>query len=435
MLTFLVFLAVLAVLVLSHEAGHFVAARKSGMRVYEFGFGFPPRIFGIQKLTKKELVKVGESEKIEVQISEEQSADNQPVIVETITDEKKEVDMFATRTRWRVIWGNREMVEEQTTDGYECGTLYSLNWIPIGGFVRVKGEEKESTDADSFIMAKTWKKAIFIVAGVAMNVLLAAVLFSIGYTIGLPTLVDNYKDVSNVRDRHLSIMQILPGKPAEAAGIFAEDIILKIGNLENPRLYEMQKYVDEHKTEEIAVTVKRGEEVLVKNIKPIIYEDTGKGGIGVGLAEIGTVKYIWYVALYRGFIDTFGYVKEIFIAFYFLIAGLFAGRGAGEAVSGPIGIAVMTGHVAKMGFIYLLQFTAILSLNLAVLNILPIPALDGGRLLFLVLNKFKKINFARYEQTAHAVGFVLLMLLVVVVTVRDVGNFSGVFVNFFRNIF
>ncbi len=394
MTTILIILAVLAILILSHELGHFIAARKSGMRVYEFGFfGFPPRIVGFQKLKRG--------------------------------DEKK----------WRIVWGNRDIREEKTPDGFECGTLYSLNWIPIGGFVQIKGEDRESNDKDSFTTQKTWKKAVTIVAGVFMNILLAAILFSIGYGIGLPTLVDKMDDVSHVSDRKLTIMQILPGKPAEMVGLLAEDVILSVGSIENPRLNEMQAYVDEHKDGEILVTIKRGEEILEKMIKPITYEDTGRGGIGVGIAEMGTVKYPWHLAIYHGFVDTMIYFKEIFVAFYFIVAGLIAGHGASEAVSGPIGIAVIAGRVAKMGFIYLLQFTAILSLNLAVLNILPIPALDGGRLLFLGLNKFKKINFAKYEQTAHAVGFIFLMLLVVAVTVRDIGNFQGVFMNFFRNIF
>jgi regulator of sigma E protease len=434
MITLLIFIAVLALLVLSHEVGHFIAARKSGMRVYEFGFGFPPRAFGIQRLTRKRLVKAAETENINISYGTSEIA-GEPVITETIVDEKREIDLPVIEKRWRVILGNREITEEITPDGWDCGTIYSFNWIPIGGFVRVKGEENDSRDPDSFIMAKTWKKAIFIVAGVACNIVLAIALFSVGYIVGLPTMVDGYSDVSNVKDRQLKIMQVLPGKPAETAGIKADDEVMKIGSVERPRLTEMQNYVDAHKNEDIALVLKRGEEIVTLTVRPFIYPDSGKGGVGVGLAELGTVKYIWYKALYHGFVDTFAYLKEIFVAFYFLIVGLFAGKGAGDSVSGPIGIAVMTGQVAKMGWIYLLQFTAILSLNLAVINILPIPALDGGRLLFLVLNKFKKINFAKYEQMAHAVGYILLMLLIVVVTVRDIGNFRGVFVEFFKKIF
>lgn len=434
MTTIIIFILVLGVLVLSHEFGHFIAARKSGMRVYEFGFGFPPRAVGIQRLTRERLVKAAESEDINIKINQSEIM-GEPMITETIIDEKKEIDIPVIEKRWRVFWGNAENTEEVTPDGWSCGTIYSINWIPIGGFVRVKGEEKENTDPDSFIMAKTWKKAVMIVAGVTMNIILAGLLLSASYMVGLPTMVDGMKDVSKVADRSITIMGVLAGKPAELAGIKSDDKILQVGNLIAPRLSEMQDYVDAHKTEEITFVIKRGDETLEKKITPIIYEDTGKGGIGVSIAEIGTVRYVWYKALWRGFIDTFVYIKEIFVAFALLIAGLFAGRGAGDAVSGPIGIAVMTGQVAQMGFIYLMQFTAILSLNLAVINILPLPALDGGRLLFLVLNKFKKINFAKYEQRAHAIGFMLLMVLVVVVTVRDLGTFKGIFIDFFKKVF
>ena len=118
------------------------------------------------------------------------------------------------------------------------------------------------------------------------------------------------------------------------------------------------------------------------------------------------------------------------------IAGLFVGTSAAGEMSGPIGIAIMTGKIAKLGFIYLLQFTAVLSLNLAFINILPIPALDGGRLLFLILNKInKKLAPAKFEQVAHSIGFMLLMLLILVVTIKDLTVFKGVFINLVNKIF
>jgi len=431
MLTIIVFIAVLAVLVLTHEVGHFIAARRCGMAVEEFGFGFPPRIFGVQIWRKNKLEKISEREEIKVEITERPMADGSEVIEEKITDEKKEIDIVVPERRWRFVFGNRDLTPE---DG-SYGTIYSLNWFPLGGFVRVKGENGESFEPDSFMAQGVWKKAIFIVAGVLMNIVLGAALIAAGYMVGLPTLTDKISDASVIKDRKLEIMQILPGKPAETAGLKTGDVITQIGTLKNPRLTEMQNYVNAHRAEEIAVAVQRGAETLTKNIKPIVYEETGRGGIGVGLGEFGTVKYPWYKALWQGLLDAFYYLKEIFVALYLLVVGLFAGKGAGEAVSGPIGIAIMTGEVARLGFIYLLQFTAVLSLNLAVVNILPIPALDGGRLLFLVLNRFKKINFAKYEQAAHSIGFVLLMLLIVVVTIKDIGTFKGVFISFWDKIF
>ena len=130
------------------------------------------------------------------------------------------------------------------------------------------------------------------------------------------------------------------------------------------------------------------------------------------------------------------YLKEIIIAFALLIKGIFTGSGVGEAVSGPVGVAVLTGQVARLGIVYLIQFTALLSLNLAVLNILPIPALDGGRLFFVLLGKITRRSLTpRLEQTIHAIGFVLLMLLVVVVTVKDVGVFKDSITNWLQNVF
>jgi regulator of sigma E protease len=112
-----------------------------------------------------------------------------------------------------------------------------------------------------------------------------------------------------------------------------------------------------------------------------------KAGLGISLVEVGIVRYAWYKAIYYGALMTLLYLKEIFLSFYYLIAQLFAGASVSGSLSGPVGIAVMTGKVAKMGFNYLLNFTALLSLNLAVLNVLPIPALDGGRCCLLLLVK------------------------------------------------
>ena len=153
----------------------------------------------------------------------------------------------------------------------------------------------------------------------------------------------------------------------------------------------------------------------------------------MALVEVGTVKYPWYKSIYYGFIITGSYLKQIVLSFYYLISQLFAGAPVGEALSGPVGIAVMTGKVAKLGFSYLLNFMALLSLNLAVLNVLPIPALDGGRFLFLLISKLRgKPVEQKYEQLAHGIGFFVLITLVVLITVKDLGNFRGVFMHLFN---
>lgn len=386
MSTIIIFVAILAVLVLSHEFGHFIVARRCGIKVEEFGFGFPPRLFGVQIKNKK----------------------------------------------WRFVWGNRELTPED--DAY--GTVYSLNWLPLGGFVKIKGEDGVSNDPDSFSSKPIWRRALVIVAGVFMNVVLAAALLSIGYMVGLPQMTDELPDNVTVQDRRVEIIQVLPGKPAETVGVKDGDTVYKVGPLVQPRLKQMQDFVNVHKQEEITFVFKRGEQLLEKKITPMVYADTGKGGIGVAIAEVGVVKYPWYKAIYQGIIATGLYLKEIVMAFYFLIKGWIGGAAMGEAVSGPVGIAVMTGKVARLGFIYLLQFTAVLSLNLAILNILPIPALDGGRLLFLGISKvLRRPVTPKYEQIAHTIGFMLLMLLVLVVTIKDISAFRGLFITFFHKIF
>ena len=179
MSTLIIFLIILGLLVLSHEFGHFVAARKSGMKVYEFGFGFPPRFCGLQVLIKKD------------------NGDRNP-----------------TR-KYRIVWGRKPAEELPNVPGYESGTIYSFNWLPLGGFVRIKGEEGQEDGPDSFMAKPYYKKAIVLVAGVAMNIMLAAVIFSIGFMWGLPQALDGSEDPAIVSSRQLQIMQVLPDRPAQ----------------------------------------------------------------------------------------------------------------------------------------------------------------------------------------------------------------------------
>ena len=389
MFTLFIFIAVLAILVLSHEFGHFIVARKNGIRVDEFGFGFPPRILGVRRYKEN------------------------------------------SRSRWKFVWGHPK--DEMT--GVKP-TLYSFNLIPLGGFVRIEGEnatEPGADDADSFLTKKVWQKASVLVAGVFMNILVAAVLLSVGYMVGLPETADSGRSLVNQR---LHIVQVLPGKPADQAGFIIGDLVLQVGELSNPRLTQFQEYVYNHQDQEITVVLERNDEQIIQKITPRFMDETGQAGIGVAMAEIGLAKYPWYKAIYHGVAATGFYLKEIIIAFALLIKGIFTGSGVGEAVSGPVGVAVLTGQVARLGIVYLIQFMALLSLNLAVLNILPIPALDGGRLFFVLLGKITRRSLTpRLEQTIHAIGFVLLMLLVVVVTVKDVGVFKDSITNWLQNVF
>lgn len=389
MFTLFIFISVLAILVLSHEFGHFIVARKNGIRVEEFGFGFPPRVFGVRRYKE------------------------------------------GGKTRWEWVWGHPKNERE----GGEKPTLYSFNIIPLGGFVRIKGEnaaEAGANDPDSFASKKTWQKAFVLVAGVLMNIIVAAILLSAGYMIGMPEVAVEGKQLAG---QSLQIVDVLEGKPAALAGIMPGDRVIKVDELVNPRLTEFQTYIQSNPKKEITVVINRKGEEVVKKMIPEFLSESGKAGVGIALAEVGLAKYPWYKAIYHGVVSTGIYLKEILFAFGTLLGGLFTGAGVGEAVSGPVGVAVLTGQVARLGIIYLLQFTALLSLNLAVLNILPIPALDGGRLFFVLLSKvIRRPITPRVEQTIHAAGFLLLMLLVVVVTVKDIGMFKDSFASWWNNI-
>ncbi len=375
MFTLIIFIAVLAVLVLSHEFGHFIVARKNGITVEEFGFGFPPRLIGIRRVK------------------------------------------FGGKASWQIIWNKRQL--EQTLE-HHSGTIYSINLIPLGGFVKIKGENADAdiaNDPDSFSVKKTWQKALVLVAGVAMNFLLAAVLISVGYMIGMPAVGDEVGSNSK-----LEVVETMAGKPAAVAGIVAGDKIIKIDNIEHASVPEFQKYVDGHRTASVAFTIEHEGKIIVKNIQPASIGN-GRFGIGVAIEAVGNIQYPWYRAIFEGFVTAGKYFVMIIIGLWTLVRGLFVGASMESAVAGPVGVAVLTGQAARMGFVYLLQLTAILSLNLAVINILPIPALDGGRLLFVLWAKFfrRPVN-PHTEQIIHTIGFVLLIFLVIMVTVKDIGN-------------
>ncbi len=386
MITILIFIAVLAVLVLSHEFGHFITARKNGIKVEEFGFGFPPRLIGIHRDSSK---------------------------------------------KYKIVWGTKNVHAEISQSQSEPGTVYSLNLIPLGGFVKIKGEDAGgagSNDPDSFLVKKVWQKSVVLLAGVVMNILVAFVLLSFGYMVGIPQVVGDQNATKQPINVELQILQLIPDKPAAAAGLKEGDVILKIDAINKPSLTQFQEYVDAHKNTTVTVLIKRGSEQFEKKIQPIVYADTGKGGIGVAVAQIGLVRYVWYSAIWEGAKSTWFATKEIVIAFALLLKGLFTGANVAGSVSGPVGVAKMTGQVARLGFSYLIQFTALLSLNLAVLNVLPIPALDGGRLLFVIIGAVRrKAVSVKVEQIAHMIGFLTLMFLVLLITLRDVGVFARLF--------
>lgn len=354
--TVLLFIIVLAVLVLVHELGHFLTARWFGIDVEEFGFGFPPRIFGIKK----------------------------------------------------------------------GKTLYSLNWIPLGGFVKIKGEDDpEAHGPGTFAHKPAWARAIVIGAGVFMNLVLASLLFAIGLTIGMPQAVDSLPANARVRDRQVQIIEVLKGTPAEQAGFMAGDTIVSINDQAFTKVEDVQTIVNIAESS-VSVEIRRGKETFTRVLTPVLEPSLGKRVMGVGLVEAATVSYPWYIAIGKGVQATGFYLKEISLSFVDLFRGLFVGQKSDVEFSGPVGIAVLTGRAARLGFTYLLQFAALLSINLAVINVLPIPALDGGRLLFIIIEKIRGRSVRPIvEAVIHRIAFFLLLGLIVIVTAKDLARYGN----------
>ncbi|MBI2990461.1 MAG: site-2 protease family protein [Candidatus Magasanikbacteria bacterium] len=389
MITALIFIAILSVLVLVHEWGHFVTARKSGMKVHEFGFGFPPRAFGVYK--------------------------------------------DPGSGKWIWVKGRGTSMLRQTVGGSERkiadefpATLYSVNWLPLGGFVKIKGENGEETeDCDSFGYHKAWKKLVVLLSGVAMNVLLAAVLLSFGFTVGLPAEASLLQDPRAivVEESAVLVQQVEDNSPAEAGGLQFGDKILSIDGISIHTATQMIEYVRAHSKENMTLVLERQDQTESIVLKPAELQSGAAPRLGIVLADAGVVRYPWYIALYKGFVAAGIALFNIFIGFYILIKGLILGDGMAFGVAGPVGIAVVVGQSARLGFHYLLNVTAMISLSLAAINVLPIPALDGGRALFVIIQKFigRPVPM-KYEQAAHTIGFILLMILIVAVTYKDVAG-------------
>jgi len=385
--TALLFIIILSILVIVHEAGHFFAAKFFGMRVYEFGIGFPPRAIGWYKdPNTKKWVRVKRKSK------------------STITNTS------ASAAR-----------EEEYP-----GTVYSLNWLPLGGFVKVKGENgEEAAEPDSFAYHSAWKRLVVLVAGVFMNVVLAALVLGVGFMAGLPA--DFSEGVDSraivVQAPQVTIQQVIADSPAQEAGFKFGDKIIAVGGTEVATSGDMIAQVQSRAGEPTEFTVMRGEERLSIMATPEIDQEDNIARIGAVLADAGVIRYPWYEAVWRGIVGAiFGFIN-IVIGFYLLIKNLLLGQGLIFEVAGPVGIAVIIGESARLGFSYLLNITAMISLSLAVINIMPIPALDGGRAFFVILEKIFGRRFSmKYEQLAHTIGFVLLLFLILVITTRDVLN-------------
>jgi len=373
----ILFLIILSVLVFVHELGHFVVARRNGMRVDEFGFGFPPRLGGIVKDAKT--------------------------------------------GKWKFVWGGK--LERSKN------TIYSINWIPLGGFVKIKGEDGSGRDEeDSFASKSAWARIKVLAAGVTMNFALAWVIFAIVFMIGAPKAVEDEDRTGE--NPSVKIGRVAENSPAAAMGLQIGDEITKLsGNaLTVPnidKVSEVQKFITQNKGQEVTVTVLRGKELLDVQGMPRKEYPENEGSLGVELVRTAIVKYPIHEAVWQGLVGTYNLTIMILVAFGGMIKSLVATGTAPADIAGPVGIAYLTKQVADLGLVYVLQFAAVLSVNLGIINILPIPALDGGRIFFVLAEIIKGSPISKkFEQTTHAIGFSLLMLLMVVITFHDFSQFE-----------
>ncbi len=352
----LVFIIILVILVLIHEFGHFIAAKKNGVMVEEFGFGFPPRIFGIKK---------GE-------------------------------------------------------------TLYSVNLIPLGGFVKLYGEEYHEADSDSvkgteieyrnraFVYKKPWQKGLIVIAGIIGNFILGWVLISFLFTQGIPSPTDK-----------VIVENVQANSPAQKAGLNPNDIIekVKVGSKtvslksSNDLISLTKRYGDLP----ITLIVQRGSREFSTSITPRKNPPSGQGPLGIVITSFIEKKYPWYQAPFYGLLEAFNITKTIVIELSKTVVKLASLQKPSAEVAGPIGIAQYTGQAIKFGKNAVLELIALLSLNLAVINILPFPALDGGRLVFVVYEWITKRRVNKViERYTNLVGIIILLTLAVVISINDI---------------
>ncbi len=309
-------------------------------------------------------------------------------------------------------------------------TVYSVNAVPLGGFVKIKGEDGERADApkDSFSAQPVAARAAVIVAGVSSNVVAGWLLLVVLFALGAPVERGAGIEEKYIRNVRLSVVEVLGGSPAAKAGIMVGDTIVGVDGQPFVDIQAFQEYVAADEDRALLVRYARVGREYSAEVEPreLAGAGTDRAVIGVGLSEVGVVRLPPHLAVVAGTRATGAYLERIASAFWSILRSVGAGRGVGESLGGPVAIAVATGDALSVGIAQLVIFTAILSFNLAIINILPFPALDGGRLIFLAAEAIrKKPSRAAVEAWFHRVGFALLILLAAVITYRDIGRFGG----------
>lgn len=311
-------------------------------------------------------------------------------------------------------------------------TKYALNLIPFGGYVKIFGENPDEESlhgpdsARALVHAAWWKQIIILLSGISMNIVFAWVLISSAFMIGLPTAIDDqYKD--KAVDTSVIILSVLKDSPSDLAGLKEGDHILAITSgtvtKNQPSIIDVQDTITKSKGI-LNIEYQRG---IATSSVQITAKDgvvSGKAAIGISMALIGTVKYSFFQSIYQGAKFTAIETGTITKGLYSFIHAAVLGQGSSlSEVAGPVGIAGMVGEARNIGFSYLLSFIAMISINLAVLNVVPFPALDGGRVFFILIEIItrKKIK-PSIGNIINAIGFSILIGLMLFVTYKDIAR-------------
>jgi regulator of sigma E protease len=340
-LTIIIFALILGLLVMVHEFGHFIMAKRAGVEVQEFAFGFKP-----------------------------------------------------------TIW--KKKVKE---------TTYLINAIPLGGYCAMLGEEEHINHPKSFSNASVWNRIKIVTFGVILNFALAWVLMTIWFWV-LPNKLPNY----------IAIVQVEKNSVAEQAGIKANDIILEIDGNKFTSATDVTKYNLEHKSQNVDIKIKRFSKIIDKKVTLSTDEIQP---LGIAMADTGgeTPKVKWYLAPVESIKEIVAIVWINLQFIWQLISSIFTSvKAPVEEVSGPVGVFTLLYQVVSFGWIYVLRFIALLSVAIGFFNILPFPALDGGRLVFLLLEAVggKKVVKSEVENYLHWLGFILLLVLMALITYQDI---------------
>lgn len=304
-------------------------------------------------------------------------------------------------------------------------TTYSINWVPFGGFVRLQGEQDDGEKRpDSFVQAPFRKQFAILIAGVFMNALLAWALLSATFAVGVsadPAAVPQNRHLQLSASRVEAI--VTDGSPAALAGLTTGDVVNGVNGQPLTTTDQIISLAQAENFPVLQLTVMHKGQSRTVSVTP--RPSGASPRYGLGIQQVVTIRYPWYIAPWYGLQSAGDMTKETIIGFGRLIRDLVTTAKVSSDITGPVGIAVLTGQVAQYGFIATLQFMAILSISLAVVNVLPLPALDGGRALFVFLGRVRgrPVN-PRIEGTIHAVGFYTLLLLIVLLSIRDVSKFQ-----------